>query len=109
MRSSDGGEDILYDKLYIDLYPRDGNTAVMANKRLIKSLEEGLSWLTYLGHANTTSLSHENLLTYNDINNLHLRQYPVIVAGTCDFLHWDAPRYRLPKSCGNSPRVAPSP
>lgn len=92
MLSSDGGEDILYDKLYIDLYPRDGNTAVMANKRLIKSLEEGLSWLTYLGHANTTSLSHENLLTYNDINNLHLRQYPVIVAGTCDFLHWDAPQ-----------------
>lgn len=92
MRQSDGGDDMLYDKLYIDLYPRDGSTAAVANQKLIKSLEEGLSWLSYLGHANTTSWSHENLLTYNDINNLHLRQYPVIIAGTCDFLHWDTPQ-----------------
>ncbi len=90
MINSDGGEDILYDKLYIDLYPRDGGVAKLANQKLIKGLEEGVSWLTYIGHANTTSWSHEDLLTYNNINNLHLRQYPIMVAGTCDFLRWDA-------------------
>lgn len=86
---SDGGEDLLYNKLYLDLYPRDGSVARIAHDKLIKELEEGLVWLTYVGHANTTSWSHESLLTYTDINNLHLRRYPLIYAATCDFLKWD--------------------
>lgn len=89
MEKSNGGTDILYDKLYLDLYPREGKVAKIAHDRLIKSLEEGVSWLTYIGHANTTSWSHEYLLTYTDINNLHLRQYPIIYAATCEFLRWD--------------------
>lgn len=89
MTDSEGGNDILFTKLYIDQYPREGNVAKLAHDKLIRRLEEGVSWLTYIGHANTTSWSHESLLTYQDINNLHLRQYPILYAATCEFLRWD--------------------
>lgn len=89
MEQSAGGTDINYNKLYTDLYPREGNVARLAHDNLIKNLEEGMAWLTYIGHANTTSWSHESLLTYTDINNLHLRHYPILYGATCEFLRWD--------------------
>lgn len=89
MLQSNGGNDVVYTKLYTDLYPREGNVAKLAHDNLLKYLEEGMAWLTYIGHANTTSWSHESLLTYSDINNLHLRHYPILYAATCEFLRWD--------------------
>lgn len=88
--SSYSGQQYVYNKVYIDAFEKVGKTYPEARERMFKYLDEGVVWWNYIGHGNTTSLSHEKQLTYDDINNLYLRNYPVLYAATCEFLRWDA-------------------
>ena len=90
MLESDGGADMTYRKIYTDAYPMVGGGYPDARNDLFKTLDEGVVWWTFIGHANTTSWTHENLMTYTDFNNLRLKHYPIIYAATCDFLRVDA-------------------
>lgn len=89
MAASDGGGDIVFRKLYTDAYELIGNTYPAAREAMFRNLDEGVAWMTYIGHASTSSWSHEGLLTYSEINNMYLRCYPMLYAATCDFLRFD--------------------
>lgn len=90
MKSSDGGSDIDYQKLYTDEYPLAGGQYEQPREIMFRTLNEGIAWWFFIGHANATSWTGEKLLTYNDVNNMYLRQYPILYAACCDFLRWDA-------------------
>lgn len=88
--ASNGGKDISYNKIYIDQYELQGGNYPKARELMFRALDEGVAWWTYIGHANTTSLTAENILNYTDINTLYLKHWPIMYAACCDFLRWDA-------------------
>ncbi len=90
MLKSNGGSDIYYYKLYPDQYELQGGQYPKAREVMFRKLDEGVAWWTFIGHANTTSWTHEKLLTYSDISNLYLKHYPIVYAACCDFLRWDS-------------------
>lgn len=87
---ANGGDRATHTKLYIDQYPYTAEGYPQARDFMFKTLEEGVSWWFFIGHANTTSLTHESLLTLSDINNMYLRKWPIFFAATCEFLRWDS-------------------
>lgn len=87
--TTQSGQQLFYNKLYTDAYTLISNSYPDARKQMLRKLEEGVMWWSYVGHANPTSWSHEGLMTYNDINNMYLKHYPVLYAATCDFMRWD--------------------
>lgn len=88
---NDGSHNVFSQKLYTDQYDLISNVYVEGRKDFFRYLDEGVMWWTYTGHANTSSLTAEGLVTYTDLNNLYLRHWPIVYAATCDFLRWDAP------------------
>lgn len=87
--SSESGQQFFYNKLYTDAYPLKGNSYPDAHDDMMKKLDEGVVWWNYVGHASTIGWTAEGLLTYTDINNLYLKQFPFLYAATCDFMRWD--------------------
>lgn len=90
MGQSSSGKDFLYNKLYIDAFTREGNSYPQAKAQMFRLLNEGTIWWSYVGHANTTSWTHDGLFSYTDMTNLYLKKYPFLYAATCDYLRWDA-------------------
>lgn len=76
-------------KVYLDAYLREGGTYPDARSAMFRLLSEGVVWWSYIGHANDHSLTHNNQLTYNDLNSLFYKNVPVFYGATCDFLRWD--------------------
>lgn len=76
-------------KVYIDTYPLIGGTVVEARNLLYRYLDEGVVWWNFIGHANESSWTGENILSYTDINNMYLQHWPFIYAATCNFLRID--------------------
>lgn len=87
---ANGGDAAVHTKLYTDAYQLTGQGYPQARDFMFKTLDEGVAWWFYIGHANTTSLTHEGLLKLTDINNMYLRKWPIFFAATCEFLRWDA-------------------
>lgn len=83
------GSEFLYNKLYIDAFTREGASYPQARAQMFRLLEEGTVWWNYIGHANTTSWTHDGILSYSDMTNLYLKKYPMLYAATCDFMRWD--------------------
>lgn len=90
MMAGTAGSEAFYKKLYIDEYELVGNVCVDGRTQFYRNLDEGVMWWCYLGHANTSSLTGEGLVTYKDLNELYLRHIPIVYAATCEFLRWDA-------------------
>lgn len=86
---NNGGDAATHTKLYTDAYELTGQGYPDAREIMFKTLDEGVAWWLFIGHANTTSLTHEGLLKLSDINNMYLRKWPILFAATCDFLRWD--------------------
>lgn len=86
---NNGGNNLIHTKLYTDAYQLTGQGYPQARDFMFRTLDEGIVWWLFIGHANTTSLTHENLLKLSDINNMYLRKWPIFFAATCDFLRWD--------------------
>lgn len=84
------GDQYNFTKVYIDAFEKRNSTYPEARDRMFRTLDEGTLWWNYIGHANPTSWTSEKILTYNDINNLYLRRFPVLYAATCEFLNWDS-------------------
>ena len=89
MKSSNGGNDMFYQKIYIDAYERSGGTYPGARSDMFRILEEGVAWWSFVGHANPASWTADGLMTYTDIASLYLKKLPVVFAFTCDFQRWD--------------------
>lgn len=85
-----GGDNATHTKLYTDRYQLTGEGYPQARETMFKTLDEGVAWWLFIGHANTTSLTHEGVLTLSDINNMYLRKWPIFFGATCEFLRWDA-------------------
>lgn len=79
----------LINKVYMDSYVRQGNTYPAARDAMFHLLNEGVVWWTFIGHANDHSLTHNDQLTYTDLNRMYYKNIPVFYAATCDFLRWD--------------------
>lgn len=76
-------------KIYTDAFERVGKTYPVARQLMYRSLDEGVVWWNFIGHANTTSWTGEGMLTYTDLNQMYLRYWPFIYAATCNFLRLD--------------------
>ena len=77
-------------KVYVDAYDIIGGSCEGGRQDMYRMLNEGVVWWNFCGHANNHSWTGENMLNYNDINNLYLNKVPVLLAATCDFLRWDS-------------------
>lgn len=103
LQRGDGASSALLKKLYIDQYPLVSNVTEEGRKILYRNFDEGVMWWVYTGHASTTALTAESLVTYNDLNNLYLRHFPVIYGATCHFLRWDSPQLSGAEILYNNP------
>ena len=87
------GEHYLYERLYIDGYPREmtpvGYAFPTATEKFLKKLNEGVMWINYIGHASPSEWTHEKFLTWNDICSLNNKHLPFLYAATCEFARWD--------------------
>ncbi len=95
MMIGEAGPHYCYDRVYLDAFERkqtgSGLTFPDAKDRmLMKWQKEGVSLITYIGHANPKEWGHEKLLTWNDINSMSNQYLPVLYAATCSFGKWDA-------------------
>jgi hypothetical protein len=90
LMNSDSANDAFIKKLYTDEFELVSGRYPEARTRFYRYLDEGVLWWTYQGHASTTALSAEGLVTYTDLNALYLRHWPAVYAATCNFLRWDA-------------------
>lgn len=97
MIESNKGRDFQYERLYLDNYQLQLTSVGLeypeAKKRLMSKFEEGQALVTYVGHANTVSWTHEHLLNWGDINSFSNTKLPILYAATCEFLRWDADEY----------------
>lgn len=80
-------------KIYEDAFERikDGNNGSYpdATEALLKKLDEGTLVLNYVGHGSTTSWTHENLLTLDNIKSMSNVKHPLWITATCDFSRFD--------------------
>ena len=97
MIESGKGKDYQYERLYLDNFKRQLTSVGLeypeAKQRLMSKFEEGQALVTYIGHANTVSWTHEHLLNWKDINSFSNTKLPVLYAATCEFARWDADEY----------------
>ena len=97
MIASAKGSDYQYERLYLDTYPLQLTSVGLeypeAKKRLMAKFEEGQALVTYVGHANTVSWTHEHLLNWGDITSFSNTRLPILYAATCEFARWDADDY----------------
>lgn len=97
MVASEKGADYLYERLYLDNFEQQLTSVGLeypeAKKRLLSKLDEGQALVTYIGHANTVSWTHEHLLNWKDITSFSNTRLPVLYAATCEFARWDADEY----------------
>lgn len=93
LRSTGNGANFLYDRLYLDSYPLSytgtGAGYPEAKEHMLKKINEGVSFISYIGHANPKSWTHEGLLNWTDITNMNNPHAPFLYAATCEFLRWD--------------------
>lgn len=91
--STDEGRNKLYERLYLDGYELVSSGSGMhypqAKDRLALKLEEGLSFIEYIGHGSPTSITHEDLINWTDMTSLTNQRLPFVYAATCEFMRWD--------------------
>lgn len=91
LEGSDSGSDIFLRKVYLDEFELVANRYPEAKTQLFRLLDEGVAFWSFQGHGAPTSLTHEQVVTYQELNSFDLRHWPVMYAATCDFMKWDSP------------------
>ena len=85
------GRNMFYTKAYTDAFPLQGGTCVGARERIYRLLNDGVMWVTYVGHGNTLSLSGQNIFSKKDVESMSNRHLPIFFTATCSFGRIDAP------------------
>lgn len=83
------GSEFIYTKVYTDAFDRRNGGYPDARNLMYHKFDEGVMWWNYIGHANMTSMTAEQMVTFTDMNTLYLKHYPIMFAATCDILRWD--------------------
>ena len=91
-----GGKDMIYKYVYTDAFNYVSNGGSRnypdARNKMFSSLNEGILWWNYIGHASTQNWTGEGLLMRSDVENmLYYRHLPVLYAATCEFCRFDSP------------------
>ena len=89
-----GGENMMYNYVFTDAFNSVSNggsrTYPDARTKMFSSLNEGVLWWNYIGHASTQNWTGEGLLMRSDVENLlYYRHLPVLYAATCEFCRFD--------------------
>ena len=86
--------DYKYERLYLDSYPLEytsvGKSYPKAKERMLRLWNEGVAFTNYVGHASSSSWTHEKLLTWKDIISFSNSNLTFLYAATCLFAEWDA-------------------
>jgi hypothetical protein len=85
-------------KVYEDAIPfiatPGGDRAPDANKAINDQMFKGTFLLNYSGHGNPEVLSHERIITSDDINKWNtVDRMPIMVTATCDYGQFDRPDF----------------
>jgi hypothetical protein len=91
---SHGGEDMAYNYVYIDafdaVYEGRKRTYPDARDKMYGTLNEGVLWWNYNGHASPQEWTDEGLLTSSDVENLlDYSHLPVLYTSSCVFCRFD--------------------
>lgn len=84
------GSPFLLEKVYLPAFEKSNGVYQGARDKMFRSLNDGVVWWTFVGHATNHSWTGDGMFTYSDINNLYLRRLPFVYAATCNFLRWDS-------------------
>ncbi len=83
------GKRFRIEKIYLDSYTLEqtsrGDTYPKAKEKMLEMWNNGVSMINYIGHANTVSWTHEDLLNWKDILSFTNTRLPFIYAATCEF------------------------
>ncbi len=85
------GQQHIVTKVHTDAYDLVNGEYGQARDDMMRRLQEGAMWWSYVGHGSDHSLTGEGLITYPDLSSLFLRNLPFFYAATCDFMRWDGP------------------
>lgn len=82
-------------KIYFDSFPRElttsGASFPQAKDRILRDLEAGTLVFTYFGHGSMNNLSHELIITRNDVQNLKTGNPAFWITAACDIGRYDTP------------------
>lgn len=88
-----GHKEYAMQKIYLPAYKQtssaSGTDYPDAKKEFHESLKQGVLMVNYAGHGNTSSLTHENMMTSAIASQLTMRYLPVWVTASCDVGRWD--------------------
>ncbi len=82
-----------YEKLYLDTYTLEstslGNTYPEAKEKMMRLFNDGVIYTNYIGHASTSSWTHEKLFTWSDMTSMTNPNLTFFYGATCSFGYWD--------------------
>ncbi|MBO5679050.1 MAG: type IX secretion system sortase PorU [Bacteroidaceae bacterium] len=85
--------DYMVKRIYWDTYPMEvtstGNSYPSVRNRLLELLNEGALMVNYSGHGSPDVLSHELVISKNDMEQLSSPRLPVWVTVSCDITPFD--------------------
>ena len=88
------GDALLYERMYIDAYDLGTGSFKRsypeAKSRMLKLLEEGVGLWSYIGHANPTSLTGDDMWNYSDLTTMTNPHWPVFYSASCEFVRFDS-------------------
>ena len=89
-----GGENMSYNYVYIDafdaVYEGGKWTYPDARDKMYGTLNDGVLWWNYNGHASPQEWTSEGLLTSSDVDNLlNYSHLPVLYTSSCEFCRFD--------------------
>ena len=89
-----GGEDMVINYVFTDAFDcvseGGGRTYPDARDKMFKTLNEGVLWWNYIGHASTQNWTAEGLMMRSDVETrLYYRHLPVLFAATCEYTRFD--------------------
>ncbi len=88
-----GHKEYAMQKIYLPAYKQtssaSGTDYPDAKKEFRESLKQGVLMVNYAGHGNTSSLTHEDMMTSTIASQLSMRYLPVWITASCDVGRWD--------------------
>ena len=82
----------IYQDAYVQFNTPGGPRYPDAKRDLFNQFEKGTLIVAYIGHGNEVALSHERMLTINDVLNMHNKErLPLFTTMTCEFARFDNP------------------
>lgn len=93
LQQFDEGRRFQVEKMYLDRYEevmtQKGPTYPAAKERFQRLWNDGVNFISYIGHASPYEWTDEKLFEWTEIQNMSNRHYPFLYAATCEFARYD--------------------